>query len=546
MDSDLEKLKSGILNRGLFFGEVPDGTFIWDLRECLMFEDYGYLASRLLWEKIKKYDPEVLYGPGTGALPLLTHIQAIALSENKKLSILSVRDSRKEHNRKRLVEGPRPRHGARAVYIDDLFNGGTTWNKAPQKLLEENIYLDTKAIAVVVDGQRLGTTTGGVRRAEARGTPVESLFKRGDFGLTRMDGKKHVVKKQCWRLLSRNEGDQGRLKNPPKIYKDKVFHITDQGILYCLDLETGDINWMFSPILPYHGHAEVINMLQVVEDKLYYTSYDGTCRCFDTITGEMIWQIMTASYQHSSPEIDLVKRRFYLNAELLCTTQQGKIANQQSDISCYDLDSGRLIWRSEPVAATGPGAVFIAGDKLITSSNNKSLRCHDAATGKLIWTVPFTGDCKGRSAILNGRVFAVAENGDFKIIDIDTAQVIHHSLVGRRSRHQYLTSVPDLGIVLVMAEQNILAIDENGNKKWAVTGRGQLQTAGVLQGYHFLVVSNTGYAMIIDIRDGSKIASSMLDTGPVHAPPSWQDNKLAVHSLRRGLYLFETRIPQTS
>jgi len=399
MNSDLEKLKYGILNHGLFFGEQNvEGTYIWDLREMLLSGEYVTIAAKILWQKIKKYQPEIIYGDGYGAGPLLFRIQQIAEDDNYKLPILWLRDKRKDHNRKRLIEGPRPKANARAVYVDDLFSYGTTWSKIPEKLKEEKIKIQTVALVCILDLWRNGGK-GGTRRIHAKGYPIESIFTRHHLGITRIDGTKLTVKKLLHRLLTKNLGNprgvQDRLKCPPKIYKDKIFHCTDQGDLYCVNINDGKILWKYQPVVPYHKEIEVIQDFQIFEDKLYYASYDGTCRCIDINLGKLIWQRLVSTYQHSTPEIDSQRRCLYLNAELSVerfdkTINKTKQLNDQSDISCYNIDTGDLIWRSEPVTGTGPGSVtLINKDKIIVGSNNKSLRCYSANNGSLLWLCLF-------------------------------------------------------------------------------------------------------------------------------------------------------------
>ena len=548
MNSDLDRLRQGILNHGLHFGEA--GSYIWDLREFLLKEDYSVLAANLLWKKIKKYQPEVLYGDGYGCAPLMFTIKTLASMDGYNIDVLWLRDKRKDHNRKRLIEGPRPKPHARAVYIDDLFSYGTTWSEVPAKLKEEKINIETVALVCVLDLWRNGGL-GGTRRVYARGLPIESLFTRHDLGITRIDAVKFAIKKPLWRLLTKNLGNprgiQTRLKCPPKIYKDKILHCTDQGDLYCLDLQTGYILWKYQPVVPYHKEKEVINEFQIVEDRLYYASYDGSCRCIDINTGEIIWQRLTATFQHSTPEFDLSNRRLYLNSELtkIKVDKNGKETrlNESSDVSCYNMDTGDLIWRSKPVNGTGPGSVTLINDyQLVVSSNTKSLRSYDARTGEFLWDVPFLDHIKGKSIVINEKIYAVDESGHFKIIDFN-GKVLKSIRVGMKSRHQFLTWVPDLDYIIVTASNIIHAYNEHGDRVWVSRTRDTVETRGSLFGNYYLTVAKEqGYIQVNDVRDGSKVQCFHNSIGTILAPPSWDGKHLAIHSQNRGLYVYETNI----
>lgn len=549
-DSDYEKLRLGILNHGIFFGDPSvNAGYIWDLRELLLQDNYALIAGSLLWKKIKKYQPEVLYGDGYGAAPVMFAIQHAALLDGHNLSLLWVREQRKDRNRKRLVEGPRVKVNSRAVFVDDIFSYGTTWSKIHSKLKEENIQIITVALASILDLWRNGGL-GGTRRIFSQGYPIETLFRRHDLGLTRIDAKKLVVKKPKWRFITKNLGNpkgvQTRLKCPPKIYRDRVFHCTDQGTLYCLDLETGNIIWNYEPVTPYHKEKEVINEFQIFENKLYYASYDGICRCFNIDTGQIIWQRLTATYQHSTPEIDRNSRRLLLNAELVMkefdqTTQQIIYKNNKSDISCYDIDTGNLIWRSELISGTGPGSATIIDDfSFIIASNNNSLRCHRLSDGSMLWSVPFPDHIKGKSVIFREKIYAVDESGWLKIINFN-GSVLKTVRIGIKSRHQFLTVVDSLGYIIVTAGSHIHCFDEFGTRLWISKSRDTIETRGSLQGFYYLTVGKEkGYIQVNDVRDGSKVLGQHTSLGQVLSPPSWENNVLAVHTQNKGLFIFET------
>lgn len=546
--TDSEKLRKGILNHGVFFADSNvKGSHIWDLRELLLQDNYAEIAGTLLWKKIKKYQPEVLYGDGYGCAPLMFALQNAARADNYQISVLWAREQRKDRNRKRLIEGPRPKDNARAIYIDDIFSYGSTWSKIHEKLKEENIKIITVALASILD---LCRSEGGTRRIFSHGYPVETLFRRHDLGFTRIDAKKLVVKKNLWRFLSKNLGNprgiQTRIKCPPTIYQNKVFHCTDQGVLYCLDLDSGNILWRYEPVTPYHKEVEVVNELQIFEDKLYYASYDGSCRCVDINTGSVVWQVLTATFQHATPEIDIKNRRLYINAELSIeeydpASRSFSVKNNASDVSCYNLDNGSLIWRTEKIQGTGPGSVTMINDQMIVvGSNNNSLRCYRSSDGRFLWAVPFVDHIKGKAISFNEKIYAVDELGWFKIIDF-YGNVLKTQRVGQRSRHQFLTVANDLGYILITSGTYIHCFDEHGQRIWISRARDTIETRGSLQGNYYMTVGKEkGYLQVNDVRDGSKIQGQHTHLGNVLAPPSWIDKKLAIHSQNKGLFVFET------
>ena len=143
-----------------------------------------------MWNKIKKYNPEVIYGTGIGAMNVLLATKIAAEIDGHKLNILFVRDRRKETNRLNIIEGSIPKKKVNAVVIEDLINSGETIRKCQRILDSEGVELNTVAIATIVDFWRFR----GSRRFELMGIPVERLFFRHDLGDTRKDPKKQQLK----------------------------------------------------------------------------------------------------------------------------------------------------------------------------------------------------------------------------------------------------------------------------------------------------------------------------------------------------------------
>lgn len=540
MDETWLRLRQEFLTWGMHFGELPPHAVLYDAREFLMRENNGYDSARLLWKKLKKYRPEVLYGKGYGAAPLLINLQAVAASEGYKISTLLVRDQRKETNRRRLVEGPRPRFNVKAIFIDDIINAGNTANTLEQELLAEGIRVNTVAFACLYDGVKTYTPPHGTRAIVSRGKPVESLFTRHDMGVTRVDAKRNLIKRQQWRFLPRCWGNENRPKAGPKIFKDSVFYPVDTGDVYCLDLASGEIKWKFSHQRPSHSTQDISSELVFFEDRLYYSGYDGITRCLDVNTGEPVWERCFATYQHSTAEIDPVKRCLYLNGEVQTyNPSTNTTPNNSSDISCVDIDTGDLIWRSQPTAATGPGSVKILNDqRMVVSSNDQHLRCHDRTNGRLLWAVKFEGDVKGKAGVLGNRIYAVCEKGNFQVIEFD-GRVINNHRVNVKSRHQFVAVSEQHQRVLIVANDYIHCYDPNGVRQWVTTSRGSINTTGVIYKNYFLTVSDIGYVLVVDIMTGAKITTDV--TGiKTNSVPYWNNEKLVIAGLRKGLYVFDT------
>jgi outer membrane protein assembly factor BamB len=123
-----------------------------------------------------------------------------------------------------------------------------------------------------------------------------------------------------------------------------------------------------------------------------------------------VWKIQ-AGIGHSSPVV--VGRRVYL----LSRQEESEVA------SCFDLDTGKLLWRDaypvayvmNPAAVThgkGPKSTpVISGDKLYTLGISGVLSCYDTGTGKLQWRKEFAKQFRTTSPDFGTATSPLAWNG---------------------------------------------------------------------------------------------------------------------------------------
>ena len=73
----------------------------------------------------------------------------------------------------------------------------------------------------------------------------------------------------------------------PVVYDDKVYVGSDDGIVYCLDMYTGEQIWN------YTTGDYVFSSPAVVDGKVYIGSFDGNMYCLSANTGRKIWNYNT-------------------------------------------------------------------------------------------------------------------------------------------------------------------------------------------------------------------------------------------------------------
>lgn len=525
------KLKEHLTNHGLIFGDtVANKKYSWflDSRQALQHGSVLAETGELIWDLIKKHNPEVIYGRGFGAVNLLIATQIAAEKQGHKLLTLLSRDVRKDRNRQRLVEGPRPTvDNLRAVYIDDAMNSGSTYNKTLKALADENIKINTVACAVLFD---FWTFTGS-RRLELLGIPVERIFTRHDLGITRIDPvEKPVMGEEVWRNMAYNQWYQW-YKNPPVIHEDLVYWANDRHEVFAQKLETGEILWQWQGPRPTQDKG-IVAEIQVYKDRIYVSSYDGTLYCFNRFTGQMLISHKLDWFLHSTPVISEEKQELYVATE-------GGIQNKRGDIVALDLMSGTLKWRV-PTKDVVPASPYIYKDQVLCGSNDGYL--YSVTNGVLNWKIKL-GVIKGKINSINSTLIASTENGKLYGLD-EHGKILWTRSTGTSTRHQFVQVHDEFKMAYVVTEDGYaLAYDEFGNQKWIRRLRGVCAWNMRLHGNEILVITESGYAVILDALTGEK--KQMSKTGlHITCPADFNKDYVVVHSVRKGLITYRRELCQ--
>ena len=528
--SSLPLLKQHLINHGVFFGEYAPGyrsRMIYDCREALLTGGFLGYVGELLWSKIEKYSPQVLLGAGYGSLNIMLAIQIAAEKQGHHINTLVVRDKRKDHNRRKLIEGPFAAPNSRTVFVDDLMNTGATFRNSIKAASDEGMKLEIVAVAVLVD---LWTFLGS-RRLEAQGIPMERIFLRHDLGDTRMDPDSQVVSQLRWRSLINNQWSQGYVQCPPLVHQDRLYVAKDTHTVVCHDLSTGDIIWQHQGTHPL-VHKGMACKMQIESGVLFAASYDGTISALDAITGRVIWKKYLDMFIHSSPCISPDRQQLYIGTE-------GGIQNKRGDIACLDLHTGSTLWRY-PTQHVIPCSPRLVDSQVICGSNDSNLYSLDADTGELRWCAEGLGEIKGQVGVINDLILASTEQGFLYALSKNGAVVWRRSC-GRGARHQFIQTNQALNLIYVTNEDGmVLAFDASGNQIWLRRLRAHGFWNLTQHGDQLLVVTGQGHMNLLDSATGDKLATTHLNMR-VNCPAHMDAQIIAVHTESNGLFVWERR-----
>jgi len=274
--SDYDIVKDYIFQNCIHFsvdspaGKMPlrDKAFVFDLRSLTMHPTFGPMVGKMIWDRIKKYNIGCIFTKGVGGASLLTNIQVAARNEDIDLYTLIVRDSRKETNRKTLIEGVIPPASCKALFIDDLVNTGETFNQCKDAFAETGINVRLVGAACVVTlSNPIGT-----RSWDAQGVINECLFRRENFGITRSGAPRQLSLNLIDQILTNNSTSSIDLRSPPIIHDSKIYWATDEQKVYCYNLENNEIVWSIeTPISEEDQSSKGIVNLMSIDDTFIFT-----------------------------------------------------------------------------------------------------------------------------------------------------------------------------------------------------------------------------------------------------------------------------------
>jgi outer membrane protein assembly factor BamB len=258
--------------------------------------------------------------------------------------------------------------------------------------------------------------------------------------------------------------DYGKGNGPratPLVAGNRVYTLGAEGMLHCLDRETGKQVWgrsLQADYQPKKGFFGVASSPIVVADKLLVNvgAKGASIVAFDRETGKEVWKALDHEASYSSP----VSASFDGQTLVIFFTREGLVA--------IEPERGKVVldrpWRSRLHASVNAAAPVVAGDLVFVSAEyatgaivhrfkdgrfqelwkgndsisnhyNTSihqggflygidgrqeggaaqLRCIDLASGKVLWSQPRFG-CASM-ILVQGHLLALAESGELVLVE---------------------------------------------------------------------------------------------------------------------------------
>lgn len=517
---------------------LKNQAYLFDLRELTMDPIMGQLAARLIWERIKKYEPGCLFTHGIGGAPLLTNIQIIAASEGKNLYTLICRDARKPSNRQRLVEGKRPDPNTRAIFIDDVVNSGDTYRQSLEALEVEGITLRVLGAAGILSMWAYS----GTRLLEAQGKVSEFLFRRQDLGITRAFPTDELLGDLLTQVATYNESDLTDIKSPPVIDGNLLIWATDDQVVRCLNITTNELQWIIeTPISGGIRSKGIVNKILVTDQHVFFNTYSGTAYKVEKTSGQIVWGVHIGKWVHASTTISNDMTKLFIGTEDINPEDESAYGN----LVCLDSETGLLIW-STRFNEYVPCTAHVVNDRVLIGCNDNTISCLSQATGSTWWKQTLKGSVKGKVNNIGNIVCATTENGYIYFIDMYSGDIIKELVGSRGFRHNFVQVYSEKFIV-VDIDGLIKCYDTTGTLTWINRVRGALSWYPTIKDDIMYVVTDSGFVFTLNAQTGEKLKYSyvMKDDGTginktvVQCPPAVGDGVIAFNTNNKGLLLYD-------
>jgi len=256
---------------------------------------------------------------------------------------------------------------------------------------------------------------------------------------------------------------------------------------YAVNASDGSIKWTY-PASGTNGSSAFYGTPAVTDGKVFIGCDDGHLDALDETSGESIWQVVTGGPVRSAPVID-----------------NGIVYFGSLDTKLYAVreDTQQPAWGGS-FRTTGPitGAVVMGGDSVIFADGNNSLYCAQKATGRLLWSVNFSGGLMSVPAIYaDGTVF-VASDHDLYGLAPSVGQTKWHTTLAAAITAAPALSTDNDTLYAPTTDGNLVAVNTHGQILWTTAVDGVVKTSPVATTNAIIVATRGGVVEGVSPENG--------------------------------------------
>lgn len=229
-------------------------------------------------------------------------------------------------------------------------------------------------------------------------------------------------------------------KASPTVSADAVIVGDEDGVLHCINRDSGKVRWTFKT------GAEIVSSASLYQDKVIFGSHDNSLYCLQQADGKEVWKFETQGPVNCTPaivgrqtfvtgcdehlrviNIDTGKEETdihlgtYLIASPAVVDETLYVGTYASEVVAVDWKNKKdVTWRFKDAERDFPyhSCAAITPDLVIVGGRDKRVHCLNRATGKQVWHFDAKGKVDSSPVVVGKRVFVGSEDGNLYELDL--------------------------------------------------------------------------------------------------------------------------------
>lgn len=223
--------------------------------------------------------------------------------------------------------------------------------------------------------------------------------------------------------------------------KDDILIVTDDvAKYYAINIDTGELLWIKTNIVPFNSNIKIKN------DVFYVVDYKNILRSISIKDGSEIWNLKTEeSLTKSNTQISIAldDKNIYFN-------------NSIGDITAVDIKSGQLVWQlptqnnniSQNAFQLSNSELVINENTIFFSNNKNEFYSIDSATGLINWKTEISSDLK--PVVIGKLIITISEKGYLYIIDKKSGNIIRINDLYKNYKDKKRNQIKPTGFIVAL------------------------------------------------------------------------------------------------
>jgi outer membrane protein assembly factor BamB len=313
----------------------------------------------------------------------------------------------------------------------------------------------------------------------------------------------------------------GPIKSSAAIVNGKVFIGSDDKLLHCIDLKTGQKIWTLTTDGPIESSPLVLDNL------VYVGSSDGALYAADISTGKAAWSFKTEDK--------------ILGAPNWLVAPDGKAkwilaGSYDYRLYCFDAATGKTNWTYE----TGNyinGTPAVADGKTVFGGCDALLHVISLKDGQKIKEVDAGAYIAGSGAYEASKFYVGHYENEFLCADLDAGK-INWKFKDRAFPYFSSPALTKDRVVFGGRDKKLHCVKkDSGEEIWSFNTRGKVDSSPVVVGDKVVVGSEDGNLYIVGLNDGQQIWSYEIGQ-PITSSPAVVNGIVVVGSEDGNVYAF--------